>query len=135
MNHKRIAIFFVFLFAAVLFLGTGTATRAESPGDIIVNEIMNNPAAVSDSVGEWFEVYNTTGSAIDINGWTIEDNDTDSHVISSGGSLIVPAGGYLVLGNNTDTATNGGAPVAYSYGSSWFLSNSADEVVLFDSSM
>jgi predicted extracellular nuclease len=45
---------------------------------------------------------------------------------------LIPAGGYLVLGNNTDFATNGGVDVAYSYGSGWYLSNGADEVVLLD---
>ena len=40
--------------------------------------------------------------------------------------------GYVVLGNNDDSATNGGAPVDYSYGSGWFLSNGADEVILLD---
>ena len=69
---------------------------------------------------------------IDIDGWTIQDNDFDSHVIDNAGPLLVPAGGYVVLGNNTDSLTNGGAPVDYSYGSNWFLSNGADEVVLID---
>ncbi len=90
------------------------------------------PSAVFDSAGEWLELYNPTANEVDINGWTISDNDIDSHVIANGGPLIVPAGGYLVLGNNADFATNGGAPVAYSYGSSWFLSNGADEVILTD---
>ena len=39
---------------------------------------------------------------------------------------------YKRQGNNTDTATNGGASVDYSYGSSWFIANGADEVVLQD---
>ena len=29
--------------------------------DVVINEIMQNPAAVSDSAGEWFEVFNPTG--------------------------------------------------------------------------
>ena len=36
-----------------------------------INEIIQNPSAVSDANGEWFEVYNPTGSGIDIEGWTI----------------------------------------------------------------
>ena len=47
------------------------------PPDFLINEIMQNLAAVSDSDGEWFEVHNTTGDAIDIDGWTILDNDFD----------------------------------------------------------
>ena len=106
--------------------------HAANPGDVVINEIMQNPAAVADAAGEWLELYNPTSAVIDIEGWTILDNDIDSHVIANGGPLIIPAGGYLVLGNNADTGTNGGAPVAYSYGSAWFLANGADEVVLLD---
>ena len=94
---------FVMVFSFMPF--HASVALAASPGDVIVNEIMQNPSAVSDSAGEWFEVYNTTGSAIDLDGWTIRDDDIDSHVIAV--SVIVPAGGYAVLGNNADFATNG----------------------------
>jgi predicted extracellular nuclease len=99
--------------------------------DLMINEIMQNPSAVSDSNGEWFEVHNTTDTGIDIDGWTILDNDFDLHLINNGGPLLVPAGGYLVLGNNADFATNGGVNVDYQY-SGVFLSNSSDELVLLD---
>ena len=115
-------------------LGTPGAANDCSPfiPEVVINEIIQNPSAVFDSAGEWFELHNPTGTDIDINGWTIADNDFDSHVINNGGPLMVPAGGYLVLGNNTDSGTNGGVTVAYSYGSSFYLSNSADELVLSD---
>jgi predicted extracellular nuclease len=102
--------------------------------ELIINEIIQNPAAVYDSNGEWFELYNPTGSDIDIDGWTIEDNDYDSHVIANGGPLIVPAGGYLVLGINADTSTNGGVSVGYEY-SGISLANGADELVLVDGAL
>ncbi len=117
--------------------GTHTfdAPTCGSPEVIVINEIMQNPAAVGDSDGEYFEVFNPGMADVDINGWTIADNDTDSHLIANGGPLNVPAGGFLVLGRSTDTLTNGGAPVAYAYGSDISLANSADEIVLFDGSM
>lgn len=104
------------------------------PPDLVINEIMNNPAAVSDSAGEWFEIFNPTAADVDIDGWTIRDDGSDNHVITNGGPLVISAGGFLVLGNNIDPATNGGAPVDYSYGASWFLSNGADEVILVEPS-
>jgi predicted extracellular nuclease len=135
-HNVQIARLIAGLMVLTLVLGLipigGTRAYAASPGDVVINEIIQNPAAVADSAGEWFELFNPTSADIDINGWTIADNDIDSHVIDNGGPLIIPAGGYLVLGNNTDTETNGGAPVAYSYGSSWFLANGADEVILTD---
>lgn len=100
-------------------------------GSLIVNEIMQNPLAVTDTAGEWFELYNTTAGAIDIDGWTISDDGSNSHIISNGGPLEVSAGGYLVLGNNGDIASNGGVSVDYVY-SSFSLGNTADEVVLTD---
>jgi len=100
--------------------------------DVVINEIMQNPSAVFDSAGEWFEIHNSGASAVDIDGWTIKDDGSDSHLINNGGPLSIPAGGYLVLGNNSDSGTNGGVAVDYAYGSGFFLSNSADELVLLD---
>lgn len=104
-------------------LGTGT---------IIVTEIMKDPSFVTDANGEYIELYNTTGAAIDINGWTLKDNGTDSTVINNGGPLLVPAGGFLVLGVNGTFATNGGVTVAYDWGTTtnFTLGNADDEVVL-----
>lgn len=99
-------------------------------GEIICTEFMQNPDAVGDSSGEWVELYNTTGAPIDIEGYILRDNGTNSHTIDAGGAgVIVPAGGYIVLSNNADTLTNGGLTVAYEY-SDFFLGNSDDEIVL-----
>ena len=65
---------------------------ALSTGDLIITEIMQNPLAVSDANGEWFEVYNTTDHPIDMLGMTIRDDGSDSHVI--GENLIVPSGEF-----------------------------------------
>ncbi len=101
-------------------------------GSIIITEIMKDPAFVSDANGEWFEVYNTTAQAIDIEGWTVRDDGSDAHVIANGGAgVVIPAGQYRVLGVNGSTAANGGITVHYVF-SSFLLGNSADEVVLVD---
>jgi len=97
--------------------------------NIVINEIIQNPAAVDDTDGEWFELFNPTDSDVNINGWTIKDDGSDSHVIDNGGDLIITAGGYLVLGINGDQGTNGGVSVDYVY-SGYSLANGDDEVVL-----
>ncbi len=123
-NITLIKTLFALLFS---FLFYPLAHAQVNPGDLVITEIMNNPSAVSDGDGEWFEVYNTTGSSIDMDGMTISDDGIDSHVI--GNSLVVPPGGYVVLGTNEDGGTNGGVSVDYEY-SSFFLANSADEIII-----
>jgi len=99
-------------------------------GDVIISEIMQNPSTVSDENGEWFELYNTTESPIDINGWVIMDLDNDEFTINNGDPLFIDTMDYLVLGNNSDQATNGGLMVDYEY-SDFFLGNSVDEVIIY----
>ena len=110
-----------------LDLMTRDAADVVSIPQIVINEIMQNPRAVSDSAGEWFEVYNPGSSPVDMDGWIVQDNDYDSVVIV--GPLVVAPGAYVVLGNNGDSSTNGGLTVDYAY-ASFYLSNGADEIVL-----
>ncbi len=98
-------------------------------GSIIITEILNN-AEGDDDGKEWFEIYNTTSADIDIENWVISDEGSNSITINS--SLIVPAQGYAVLGEETDTSINGGAPVDYGWGidSNFTLGNGDDEVII-----
>ena len=131
-RRRSIALVLVALIAALLPLVAASPAQGASPGDLIINEVMQNPFAVSDTNGEWFEIFNPTGSAIDIDGWTIKDLGTDTHTIGS--SVSVPAGGYVVLGRNDNSGANGGVTVNYEY-STFFLSNSDDEIILLDGSL
>jgi len=102
---------------------------AAAPGDVVITEIMQNPDAVSDTYGEWTELYNRTGSSIDIDGWTIGDGESEEHTIDAGGSLLLPAGGFLVLGRNEDPLVNGGVTIDYRY-AGVTLANGSDRVVI-----
>ncbi len=95
---------------------------------------MQNPAAVSDSIGEWFEIHNAGNKPVDMDGWTIRDDDWDSHVIDNGGPLVIEPSGYLALGRR-EAAANGGAEVDYIYGIDLILYNADDELVLLDESL
>jgi len=109
--------------------GGDDTTATGEPGEILITEIMQNPNSVYDSEGEWFEIYNLSDHTINLNGWTIRDDDSDQHQILAGNSLIIEAGAYLVLGRNADNVSNGGVDIAYQY-SGIDLANSADELVL-----
>ncbi|MEM1324969.1 MAG: lamin tail domain-containing protein [Bacteroidota bacterium] len=96
-------------------------------GDLVITEFIANPAAVSDSDGEWIEIYNATDAPIDIEGYILKDDGSNEHEIAS--SVVVPAMGYVVLGANADQTMNGGVEVDYEY-SSFGLTNSEDEIIL-----
>ncbi len=98
------------------------------PGDILVSEFLANPAAVPDSDGEWFEVTNVAGYDIDLTGFVISDNGTDTYTVQ--GPLVVPAGGTAVLGRNADPQVNGGVSVDEAYGPAFSLANSSDEIII-----
>jgi len=99
---------------------------------IVITEIMPNPAAVSDSYGEWFEIHNTTDSTIDIFGWMIKDGGTDNHTFWNADMFIpVISGDYFVFVRNADSTLNGGLVADYEY-SGFLLSNSEDEIILLD---
>lgn len=99
-------------------------------GALIVTELIANPAAVSDTNGEWFEIYNTTSRSIDLFGLVFRDDDTNSFTVDA--SVRVPAGGYAVLARNGSAGVNGGVSVDYVYpGSNFFIDNTGgDEIVI-----
>lgn len=115
-------------------LGTpGVGGPCAPPGpapQLVVTEIMRNPAAVPDDDGEWFEVHNPTDTTVDLHGWRISDLGSELHRI--GRSVEVPPGGFVVLGRSDRRSSNGGVDVAYAYGAAIRLSNGADELVLSD---
>ena len=102
-----------------------------STGSIIITEIMQNPDKVSDNLGEYFEVYNTTDVDIDLKGWLIKVVSSENpNITSITSSVVVPAKGYAVLGKNADTTTNGGVTVDYQYDSSLFLTNAIATITI-----
>jgi lamin tail-like protein len=96
-------------------------------GALVVTEIMANPSQVPDADGEWFELYNSTPSVIDLNGLTVRDDGTDSFTVAT--SLVIGSGSYLALGRSS-VSSNGGADVAYVY-SGFTLDDDGDEIILF----
>ena len=77
----------------ILFVGQFANTSYASPsGDnIIITEVLYD-APSSDPTEEWFELFNPTDSAVDLTGWTIEDNFASIPLSGS-----IPAKGYLVV--------------------------------------
>ena len=119
-------------FLSILALSSTLSHSATiQSGDILISEVMANPFAVSDSNGEWFELFNASANNIDLNGFIISDNGNNSHEINNNGSLIISAGEYLVLGRNNNTNENGGYTADYVY-TGFSLGNSSDQIILTD---
>ena len=99
-------------------------------GNIVINEIMNNPNAVSDENGEWFELYNNSHEPANISSWLFKDEGQDSIVMPDSVPLIPPHG-FFILGANSDTIANGGIHIDFEYDRNNFnLGNSDDEIII-----
>jgi hypothetical protein len=100
-------------------------SQAGMISDLLISEVMVNPAALSDTRGEWFELYNPTSEAINLREITIGDDGSDRHRIES--DLLVLPGEYLTLARYLDP----GFVPDYVY-DGFTLSNSGDEIVFSD---
>ncbi|MGB5982803.1 MAG: T9SS type A sorting domain-containing protein [Nonlabens sp.] len=100
-----------------------------SIGDLIITEIMQNPSINNDPAGEYIEVYNNSSNPIDLVSFVIADDVSanETHTINS--SVVVPAGGYVVLGNDANRTNTGDATLDYAY-DSISLGNGTDGVAI-----
>ncbi len=68
------------------------AITVTAPPAIVINEIESNGG----TPGDWIELFNPTGAAIDLSGWIVRDND-DTHRAVIPANTIVAAGAYYVV--------------------------------------
>ncbi len=108
--------------------GSGVARPIVRPaaGDLVITEVMGDPSAVADEVGEWIEVLART--AFDLNGLKLRTSggSLNSHLITSPTCLTVQAGGYAVLARSA--VGNGNLPTPRYVYSGLNLPNSAGTV-------
>ena len=104
-----------------------------SVSDLLISEIMADPVAVTDSNGEWFELFNPGNETVSLDGLSLHDDGSNS-VLLSGSGLSIASGSYFVLARNGDSLSNGGFSADYVYGSGFTLGNSSDEIVFSDGS-
>lgn len=98
-------------------------------GDLVISEVMVNPATCSDAYGEWLEVWNASGSPVDLYGIVLKDLDGYSGAVSS--SYVLAAGDRAVLGKGSASTWCGTfVPDAF-YGTRPALDNTGDRVGLY----
>lgn len=103
---------------------------AWAEGDLLISEVMQNPAGVLDPAGEWFEVHNMTDRTLVLNGLILSSSlDADWHLVESDDLLFVEPGDYFVFGVDENPLANGGVEVDYQY-DGFSLGNENDEVTL-----
>jgi hypothetical protein len=96
-------------------------TAAVQPGDLVISELMIDPKALTDTQGEWVELYNATAHELELRDCQLDDGGKSLHDVAV---LRVAAGAYLTIARGADPGFTPDAIVALS------LTNSADSVAL-----
>jgi beta-lactamase superfamily II metal-dependent hydrolase len=121
-----------FALLSLLLLLVGALQARQKPAQLVISEVMPDPAAVSDERGEWFEVHNPGARAVDLRGYRIASGNDGTHVIAR--SVVVAPGGYAVLARDASPRRNGGVSTDYAYGAAISLANGRDWIALRDPS-
>lgn len=102
-----------------------------TPGHIFISEVMPDPAKVTDTRGEWFEVYNTRTEDVNLAGLTVRsEGGTAGEKFTVTTDAILPAHGFFVFGRSTDTTLNGGFNAHLAWGTALSLGNTSDHLTL-----
>jgi hypothetical protein len=103
---------------------------APTPGDLLITEVMIDPAGVADVFGEWIELTSLAAGDLELAGCTLTNGGSQLATLSStAGATRVSPGARVVLGSSANPVANGGVPVDVAY-AGLVLSNTAGAVVL-----
>ena len=94
-------------------------------GALLITEIMSNPAALSDTEGEWIEIFNNSSQPVNLQNLVILRDDINSHEIAENITLA-PAEYYLLA--RTELAAD--VPNRYVYGSDILLPNTGANLAI-----
>ena len=96
--------------------GTSRAIVMPEPGQLVISEILANPAKplpgnpASDAQREWFEVANIAATAFDLNELVVGRIGAAGAPVQSATCIAVPPGGFAVLARSSDPVANGMLP-------------------------
>jgi len=123
------------VFVSLLVAAVSVSTRAIAAtlsvaelaiNDLVITEYLANPVGIADADGEYFEIFNTTGSTINLGGLVIRDDGSNSFTVTA---LTLAAHNFAVF-SNADGSALGIIP-DYVYGGSMALTNTDDEIGLY----
>ncbi len=100
-----------------------TAARPNTAGQVVLTEIMANPAALRDDEGEWIELYNPSASqGFDLGGCTLDDGGGTPRPIPA--PLRLAPGAYVTLARSDAVGFRPNGVLSFSLG------NGSDAVAL-----
>ncbi len=94
---------------------------------LVITEVMQNPDAVLDDDGEWFEIYNGTATHMNLVGLVVTDLGANEFTVET--DLWVSPYSYAVFAGEDDPGVNGGVTVDYVW-DTFNLANADDEIYL-----
>ncbi|MBS3735791.1 lamin tail domain-containing protein [Candidatus Bipolaricaulota bacterium] len=139
MSFRRRLNFISCVIVIVFALGLGTVGLSEEAGDLVITEIawMGTEASYAD---EWIELYNTTGSSVDLDGWSLYGASSGeclnfSDADGSTTTIVEPYDYLIYAAHQGDLKNESGANLVDIWDSTISLSNSSPgELILYDSS-
>ena len=82
----------------ILVLSVATCCLPAFAGpSIIISEVMFNPKNVSDTLGEWIEMFNANNFEVIISGWQIKDKIGATKTYTFPENTKIEANGFLIL--------------------------------------
>ncbi|MFO7567092.1 MAG: lamin tail domain-containing protein [Enhygromyxa sp.] len=83
-----------------------------APGELLITEVMANPDAVGDAVGEWFEIHSLATAEFHLNGVEIGRSlDSDAQeTVAAAECIVIAPGSYAIMARSRDENENGGLP-------------------------
>jgi hypothetical protein len=89
----------------------GACTDPLSPGDLVIDELMIESVAGTGDYGEWLEVANAAGCAVNLRGLHGECPKASKVVtVDVSDDVWVPAGGFFVIADSVDPSVNHDLP-------------------------
>lgn len=118
---------------AEVFSFTTVSPPVSSTPDIMISEVFYDTPG-NESNEEWIEFYNTTGQEINMNGWTLTDNNGTGAVFTFSNKDKIDGNTFLTLANHRRSFRNLYGKNADGYVSLPALNNGGEALVLKDAS-
>jgi hypothetical protein len=107
----------------IIYINDNTSAGIQY-GDLLITEIMYDPVALSDTDGEWFEIFNHSSAEISLKDLVIR-TASDQHVIES--DILLAPGEYYLMTRKEEAA----AGTKYVYGTGISLTNTGGVIGIY----